>query len=101
MRLLGRLAQRRKETWSIWRMVNHCGGRDTKPVIAAAPTAHRAAEPAPAGALQPLSPLLRGRSLTEFILKGPAATSRWRTYMVMLSNPHYHVANKPSFGIHS
>src|SRR2546425_1076517 len=93
MRLLGRLAQRRKETWSIWRMVNHCGGRDTKPVIAAAPTAHRAAEPAPAGALQPLAPLLRDSTLTEIMINGPDAIYVERDGRVLLTDRQFNDEN--------
>src|SRR3989475_762935 len=93
MRLLGRLAQRRKETWSIWRMVNHCGGRDTKPVIAAAPTTHRAAEPAPAGALQPLAPLLRDSTLTEIMINGPDAIYVERDGRVLLTDRQFNDEN--------
>jgi pilus assembly protein CpaF len=58
-------------------------------MILAPPTAHRAAEPAPAGALQPIAPLLRDGSLTEIMINGPDAIFVEREGRVLLTDRRF------------
>src|SRR2546428_4421216 len=74
-------------------MVNHCAGRAAKPVIAPAPPAHPPAEPAPAGALHPLAPLLRDSTLTEIRINGPDAIYVERDGRVLLTDRQFNDEN--------